>query len=74
MSDDWDDDLDEDDPDDGTIDCPYCGQTMLEAADYCPSCERWMSEEDLPKPVQPLWIVVGVALCLAVALTWILML
>lgn len=69
MSDDWDNDLDE--KDDGYIDCPYCGKTMLEDAEYCPSCDRWMSDEDLPKPPQPLWIVIGIALCLAVALTWI---
>lgn len=65
MSDDW------DDEDNGYIDCPYCGKTMLEDAEYCPSCDRWMSGEDLPKPTQPLWIIVGIALCLAVALTWI---
>ena len=29
MSDDWD--------DDGYIDCPFCGKTMLEDAEYCPS-------------------------------------
>ncbi len=72
MSDDWDNDLDEDDEDDGYIDCPYCGQTMLEDAEYCPSCDRWITSEDSPKPAQPLWIIVGIALCLAVALTWIL--
>lgn len=72
MNDNWDDDLDEDDDDDVYIDCPYCGKTMLEDAEYCPSCDRWITDEDWPKPAQPLWIVIGIALCLAVALTWIL--
>ena len=73
MSDDWDDgSLDEVDQDDGTIDCPYCGRSILEDAEYCPSCDRWMTDEDMPKPAQSLWIIVGIALCLAVALTWIL--
>jgi hypothetical protein len=69
---DWDDDVDEDISDDAYIECPHCGQTMLEDAEYCPSCDRWISDEDSPRPSQRLWIVVGIALCLAIALTWIL--
>ncbi len=72
MSNDRDDDPDENDQDDGYIDCPYCGETMLEDAGHCPSCDRWITDEDLPKPAPSLWIIVGIALCLAVALTWIL--
>jgi hypothetical protein len=47
----YDDDEDDqaDDPDDvGTIPCPYCGEAMLEMADYCPSCDRWITEEEKP--------------------------
>lgn len=71
MSNDWDDDFDEDDQDDGVIDCPFCGQAMLEDSEHCPSCDRWITAEDRPKPAQPLWIVIGIALCLAVSLIWI---
>jgi len=75
MRDGWDEDFDEEDENDdgGYIDCPHCGESMLEAADYCPSCDRWISGEDRPKPKQPLWFIIGAALCLAVAATWILM-
>ena len=70
--DDWEDDLDEDDEDNGYIDCPHCGQSMLEAADYCPSCDRWMSDEDTPKKSQPLWLIIGIVICLVISLGWIL--
>ncbi|MCX7395036.1 MAG: hypothetical protein NTW75_13035 [Planctomycetales bacterium] len=64
MSDDWD--------DDGYIDCPFCGKTMLEDAEYCPSCDRWLTSEGLPKQDPPLWIIIGIVLCLGITLTWIL--
>lgn len=67
--DDW--DAGDDGDDDGSVDCPHCGATMYEDAGYCPSCERWITAEDLAKRPQPLWVVVGIAICLAVALTWV---
>jgi uncharacterized protein (DUF983 family) len=49
---DWD-----DDDDDGYIPCPHCGESMLEAADYCPSCDKWITSEDLPAKSHSWWIV-----------------
>jgi len=53
----WYDDSDED-PDDGYIPCPHCGETMLEAADHCPACNRWITSEDMPNKGQSWWVVV----------------
>jgi hypothetical protein len=60
--DDWD---EEDTGDDGYVPCPYCGETMLEDAEYCPYCERWISSEDIPRKPWPIWMVVMIVLCLA---------
>lgn len=53
--DDWQDD---DDSDDGYVPCPYCGETMLEDAEYCPACDRWMTNEELPARRHPWWIII----------------
>ena len=47
----------DDDSDDGYIPCPHCGETMLEAADHCPYCDRWITNEGLPAKRHPWWIV-----------------
>jgi hypothetical protein len=79
---DWDDDdpgmeydpEDEDWPDDWddepTIPCPHCGREILEDAERCPCCERYLSEEDAPRPRKPWWIIVGVVACLCVVYLW----
>ena len=64
-SDDEESDWSDDDDDDGYIACPHCGGTMLEAADYCPVCERWISKEDPPTRRQPWWIIVVVVILIA---------
>ena len=65
-SDDEDEDwAEDDDADEGYIPCPHCGETMLEAADYCPGCHRWITSEDPPSRRQPWWIVVIVLILLA---------
>jgi predicted nucleic acid-binding Zn ribbon protein len=65
--DDWQDEQD-DDADEGYVPCPHCGGTMLEAADYCPGCRRWISREDQPQRRQPWWIVIVVLILLATLL------
>ena len=55
--DEWDDD------DDGYIDCPHCGETMLEDAEYCPSCDMWITD-GAPKKRPYYWWVVAVVLIL----------
>ena len=59
-----DDDWDEDDEDEGYIPCPYCGEAMLEDAEHCPSCNRWISAEDQPRKPLSLWMMAVVLLCL----------
>ncbi len=51
---------DDDDDDDGYIPCPHCGETMLEAADYCPACDCWITSEELPAKRHSWWIVLVV--------------
>jgi hypothetical protein len=53
-----------DDDDDGYVPCPYCGETMLEDAEYCPSCDRWISSEDIPRKPWLIWMVALIVLCL----------
>ena len=57
---------DGDDSDDGYIPCPYCGETMLEDAEHCPACNRWITSEDLPSKGHPWWIVAVVVILIAV--------
>ncbi len=62
--DDWQGD-EEVDSDDGYLPCPHCGETMLEAADHCPACNRWITNEDPPNKRHPWWIVAVVLILLA---------
>lgn len=55
----------DDDFEDDYRSCPHCGRTMLEAADHCPGCNRWITREDLPQTRQPLWIVIVALILLA---------
>lgn len=55
--------------DDGYIPCPHCGETMLEDADYCPACERWITDGTTNKPRSPLWVAIVAALLLGLMLT-----
>uniref|UniRef100_A0A7C2JWT0 Zinc ribbon domain-containing protein n=1 Tax=Schlesneria paludicola TaxID=360056 RepID=A0A7C2JWT0_9PLAN len=63
--DDWD-----DDEDDLTVPCPYCGEELLEDSPRCPACGGYTSEEDRPPERKPSWIVVGIVICLVIALAW----
>jgi hypothetical protein len=59
-----------DDDEDETIPCPYCRRPIFEGAERCPYCENYISEEDAPVR-KPLWLLVGVILCLIVVYLWI---
>jgi DNA-directed RNA polymerase subunit RPC12/RpoP len=54
-----------------TIDCPYCGEQILETTPRCPHCGHYISEEDIPPRKKSWLIVVGVGLCLYVVYLWI---
>lgn len=69
--DDWGDvesESDEDSGDEPTVPCPYCRCEILEDSPRCPSCERYISEEDQAGPRRPVWVIATALLCLAIAL------
>jgi hypothetical protein len=74
--DDWDDpasDEDTGDPEtEPTIDCPYCGHEMLEVCLQCPSCEMYVSKEDLGREKRPWWITLAIILSLLGIASWFL--
>ena len=53
-----------------TVPCPHCLRPVYEDAERCPGCGRYLSREDAPKR-HPWWLVVGVLVCLAVVLGWV---
>lgn len=55
-----------------TVDCPYCRAEIHEDSERCPFCENYISREEIPASAKPLWIVLGVVLCLLLVLLWIL--
>ena len=74
------DDLDDDGPgyDDGPdvdpdlvmMPCPHCFGTIYDDSERCPHCGDYLSKDDVPfRP--PLWIVVGVGVCLVMIARWI---
>jgi predicted nucleic acid-binding Zn ribbon protein len=67
---DTDDDGDED-FDDETIPCPYCGASIHDESVQCPRCGNYLSEEDRPHRRKPLWLVLAAIACLLAALLWI---
>ncbi len=71
--DDWDDDGDSFDDDDEPvmIACPYCREEMLEDSPRCPSCGKYISEEDAPPSQKPLWVLGTITICLIIALMWL---
>lgn len=69
LEDDDDPEFDDDDDDDLTVSCPHCGEPVFEDAEQCPSCGNYLSKEDKPWS-RPVWLVVGVVICLAITLFW----
>ena len=65
--DDWD---EPDDDGDDTQPCPYCRKEIHEDAERCPHCGNYISAEDAP-PSQPVWVIVGAVVCLALVALWI---
>jgi hypothetical protein len=56
--------------DDTTMPCPYCKEPVYEDAERCPHCENYLSLEDAPSH-HPWWLVLGVIVCLIIALGWV---
>jgi hypothetical protein len=71
FDDDFEDDLESSDAsDDVTAPCPFCGEAIYDDAERCPACGKYLSREDAPAGQQPLWVVVGVIVCLAIVILW----
>ena len=75
--DEWDDDelpdgVYHEDEDDGepTVKCPYCGNEVVETAQYCPRCENYISKEDAPTQPKSWFVMILLALALLAALSW----
>jgi endogenous inhibitor of DNA gyrase (YacG/DUF329 family) len=60
----------DDEEDEPTLPCPYCGKDIHEDSPRCPHCERYISEEDAPPTRKPWWILVGVVACLYAIYRW----
>ncbi len=67
----YDDDAYGDDSEELTGPCPWCKAQIHEDAEQCPSCGKYLSAEDAPPQPKPLWIVIGVGLCLYAVYRWI---
>jgi hypothetical protein len=61
-------DQDEEEP---TIPCPYCGQHIHEESQRCPHCENYISQEDTPPSRKSWWIILGALAGLYVVYRWI---
>lgn len=51
--------------------CPSCLGVLVGASATCPHCGSYIADEASPAR-KPWWVVVGVVLCLAVTIYWIL--
>jgi hypothetical protein len=69
-------DMDDEDSAEGDEDlvrCPYCGKSIYDGAEVCPYCKSYVSAEDAPPSRKPVWLIVGVAVCIVlVVLAWVL--
>lgn len=63
--------LGEEDEDEPTIPCPYCGQHIHEESQRCPHCENYISDEDTPPSRKSWWIILGALAGLYVVYRWI---
>ncbi len=54
-----------------TTPCPYCGEAIHEESDHCARCKNYLSEEDQPGKMKPLWLIIAAIVCVLVAATWI---
>lgn len=66
-----DDDWPDEDDEEPTEPCPYCGREIHEDAQRCPYCENYLSAEDSPAPPKPWWLVLGTVACLYAVYRWI---
>jgi predicted nucleic acid-binding Zn ribbon protein len=51
-----------------TIPCPYCKAEIIEDAEQCPRCGRYLSDEDAPRQRGGTWIILMILALLAAAI------
>ena len=51
-----------------TIPCPYCKAEIIEDAEQCPRCGRYLSTEDAPRSRGGTWIILMILALLAAAI------
>jgi hypothetical protein len=64
-------DWSDEDGDEPTEPCPYCGREIHEETLRCPYCENYLSAEDTPPPQKPWWLVLGAVAGLYAVYRWI---
>ncbi len=64
-----DDEWPEDDADEGSMDCPYCGESMYDDSIHCPACGRYLSSEDGGDAKQPKWVLITAIALLIIMLS-----
>jgi hypothetical protein len=57
--------------DNDTVPCPYCKAEIYEDSLRCPRCGNYISAEDAPSGPKPLWIAIGIIVCLVLVGLWI---
>ena|GEM_PF-1146486 len=61
------------DDQDTTEDCPHCGAAVYDDAEQCPACGMYLSEEDAaPTKLRPIWVLIGIVVCIVIAIAWVL--
>jgi hypothetical protein len=64
------DEADMDDPDAPDVDdCPYCGKSIHDEAEWCHHCGKYLSREDAPRRI-PLWVVAAAVFAALAVLMW----
>ncbi len=61
----------EEDDEEPTVPCPFCGREMLEDSPHCPYCEQYVSDADRLRAGRPTWILITAIICLAMAVWWV---
>jgi hypothetical protein len=61
---------DPDKADEGCMPCPHCLAVIWDDSERCPACGRYLSDEETSRR-HPWWVMMGIVICLALALYWI---
>ena len=56
---------------DGLLPCPYCLAVLYEESTRCSHCGMLLSQDGISSR-KPWWVILGVLICLAVSIYWIL--